>query len=322
MASSSVSQEDFDAEYELSTRRTRVRIPRNRGTISAANRQVEMSSGDYEPDGFVGAGEVSGCGPSGLSSRPGAAAEGSNLGLGGGGIDHDTSPKPTSRVKDKRTRPNHINKGKQQRDRRKLREKRRSTGVVHIPSTESTGGSTAEDEDELLSLTAETKKNTMYNEGVERDKNDNPSAEERLSKSFNRRNKSPSDLDADDEDNQDYDSTVNQSDSTMSLHQETSASRCRTTNGRPDTPDTESLEEINASNISKYGRTSIQLLERAREENKILLELLAEKDRKIAILQDDITRLSKVLQTTDRENDKLKEENKTLLRAMSQLRVT
>lgn len=34
-------------------------------------------------------------------------------------------------------RANHMNKGKQQqRDRRKLREKRRSTGVVHLPSTE------------------------------------------------------------------------------------------------------------------------------------------------------------------------------------------
>ncbi|CAG0918535.1 unnamed protein product [Notodromas monacha] len=31
---------------------------------------------------------------------------------------------------------NHMNKGKAQRDRRKLREKRRSTGVVHLPSTE------------------------------------------------------------------------------------------------------------------------------------------------------------------------------------------
>lgn len=35
------------------------------------------------------------------------------------------------------SRANHLNKGKQQqRDRRKLREKRRSTGVVHLPSTE------------------------------------------------------------------------------------------------------------------------------------------------------------------------------------------
>lgn len=33
-------------------------------------------------------------------------------------------------------RPNFVNKGKMQRDRRKLREKRRSTGVVHLQSTE------------------------------------------------------------------------------------------------------------------------------------------------------------------------------------------
>lgn len=36
----------------------------------------------------------------------------------------------------------------QQRDRRKLREKRRSTGVVHLASTESTGGSTTGDDEE------------------------------------------------------------------------------------------------------------------------------------------------------------------------------
>lgn len=65
--------------------------------------------------------------------------------------DHDASPKPLGRCKEKRgsrcapvrqpladhiNRANHLNKGKQQRDRRKLREKRRSTGVVHLQSTE------------------------------------------------------------------------------------------------------------------------------------------------------------------------------------------
>jgi len=57
-----------------------------------------------------------------------------------GNIEHETSPKPVLRAgagKDSK-RPNkshHVNKGKQQRDRRKLREKRRSTGVVHLAST-------------------------------------------------------------------------------------------------------------------------------------------------------------------------------------------
>ncbi|XP_037087569.1 zinc finger protein 558-like [Pollicipes pollicipes] len=122
--------------------------------------------------------------------------------------DHDASPKLAVRAKDKRpTRPSHMNKGKQQRDRRKLREKRRSTGVVHMPSTEvsSTGGSTnEEDDDQALAqgMCAETRRNTQHNEftdpaggmvGVD------PSARP-LQKPF--RNKSPSDLDADDEDNQ------------------------------------------------------------------------------------------------------------------------
>ena len=57
-----------------------------------------------------------------------------------GNVEHETSPKPVLRAgTGKETkRPNkshHVNKGKQQRDRRKLREKRRSTGVVHLAST-------------------------------------------------------------------------------------------------------------------------------------------------------------------------------------------
>lgn len=128
MASSSVSQEDFDAEYELSSRRSRIRVARTRGALGATNRQVD-TSGDYEQDGIPDGGMAS------SSTTNKVGTDGSNLGIVGG-VDHDTSPKPTSRVKDKRTRPNHINKGKQQRDRRKLREKRRSTGVVHLPSTE------------------------------------------------------------------------------------------------------------------------------------------------------------------------------------------
>lgn len=84
-----------------------------------------------------------------------------------------------------------MSKGKVQRDRRKLREKRRSTGVVHLQSTEvshgglifrrsidsiffssslinihqSTGGSTGEDDGEESPSWDETKKNTLTNEG-------------------------------------------------------------------------------------------------------------------------------------------------------------
>jgi hypothetical protein len=57
-----------------------------------------------------------------------------------GSVEHETSPKPILRNAAKDAKrpnkpPHHVNKGKQQRDRRKLREKRRSTGVVHLAST-------------------------------------------------------------------------------------------------------------------------------------------------------------------------------------------
>ena len=64
------------------------------------------------------------------------------------------------------SKSHHGIKGKQQRDRRKLREKRRSTGVVHLASTESTGGSTTGEEEMLEDMCTETKRNTQQNESI------------------------------------------------------------------------------------------------------------------------------------------------------------
>ena len=52
-------------------------------------------------------------------------------------------------------------RGRQQRERRNLREKRRSTGVVHLRGT---GGSNAGEEDIKEDLSGETKDNTEQNE--------------------------------------------------------------------------------------------------------------------------------------------------------------
>ena len=65
----------------------------------------------------------------------------------------------------------HGSKGKQQRDRRKLREKRRSTGVVHLTNTESAGGSTTGEEDVKEDMSSETKKNTQQNEIIGKNTN-------------------------------------------------------------------------------------------------------------------------------------------------------
>ncbi|XP_046985637.1 PRKC apoptosis WT1 regulator protein-like isoform X2 [Schistocerca americana] len=293
MASSSVSQEDLENDFELSSRRSRIRTARAR----TVNPPARLGGGDVE-DGGGGDGKT---------------ADSLNV-SGSFPADHDASPKPLSRAKEKRinrcvpvrqpitehvNRANHMNKGKQQqRDRRKLREKRRSTGVVHLPSTESTGGSTGEDEDEIQSVTAETRRNTQHNEHVDREP-----AEDRVThKPFQqRRNKSfrfsPSDLEADDEDNQEFDS-LNQSDSTVSSLVHASDSHSRQ---RPGTPTGDNPEE---------------LLERAQEENRRLLSLLEDRDRKITTLE---ARIAQIQRETALERDRLREENAALIRAMASL---
>ncbi|XP_069702298.1 PRKC apoptosis WT1 regulator protein-like isoform X3 [Periplaneta americana] len=296
MASSSVSQEDLENDFELSSRRSRIRTARAR-TVNPPAR-IDPGGGDMD-DG--GGGEMK-------------TSESLNI-SGNFPAEHDASPKPLSRAKEKRVnrcvtvrqpltehvnRANHMNKGKQQqRDRRKLREKRRSTGVVHLPSTEagvwkhSTGGSTGEDEDETQ--TAETRRNTQHNEQLL----DREPAEDRLPhKTYpQRRNKSPSDLEADDEDNQEFDS-LNQSDSTVSSLVHVAEAPCRP---RPGTPTGDNPDE---------------LLERAQEENRRLLSLLEDRDRKIATLE---ARISQLQREMSQEKDRLREENAALIRAMASL---
>ena len=68
----------------------------------------------------------------------GDAGEGGGAFGVGAGADHESPTRSAaSRLKEKaRSRANHLHKGKLPKDKRKLREKRRSTGVVHLPSTE------------------------------------------------------------------------------------------------------------------------------------------------------------------------------------------
>ncbi|KAL7641773.1 UNVERIFIED_CONTAM: hypothetical protein RMT77_007647 [Armadillidium vulgare] len=308
MASSSVSQDDVDVDFEICSRRSRIRTARARNI----NPPPPPRTGEANEDG------------------DGSDKESGVSGLHPGHQDHDASPKPTTRLKEKRmNRPNHTNKGKQQRDRRKLREKRRSTGVVQLYSTESTGGSTGEDE-ELLSMNAETRRNTHYNENLEKKEREyntvNLSEHRHKKPSFTSiRSKSPSDLEADDEDNQDYDS-LTMSDSTLSLVQPSGAllerggaiqignlgnppssaplTATRPTNGRPATPITDSLDEQ---------------LERAREENRRLLALMEEKDKKITNLEAKLGQLSYELTQANNEKSNLRQENSALIRAMASL---
>ncbi|XP_043209976.1 PRKC apoptosis WT1 regulator protein-like isoform X3 [Amphibalanus amphitrite] len=216
----------------------------------------------------------------------GAEAAGRPLDVSGYSGDHDASPKPSARAKDKRpARPGHVNKGKQQRDRRKLREKRRSTGVQHMPSTEvsSTGGSTNEADEELpaqTSLSAETYRNTQQNEFTD------PCvglAAEPPSRAFQKpqlRNKSQSDLDADDEENQETESP-----------------------GRP---------AVGAQKLRANGHPSAAALRQLEEENHRLQQALQQRDQRIAALEAELAR-------SWQEKHQLAQENDALIRAMGAL---
>ncbi|XP_025156570.1 PRKC apoptosis WT1 regulator protein isoform X6 [Harpegnathos saltator] len=259
MASSSVSQEDFENDFELTSRRSRIRTARARvgpprtGDASSISFQkstpdVEESQGAYD-----------------ASSNPVLPP------------DHENpQSKPIIRKQDKRVtgrvfsvvsclhRPTHINKGKQQRDRRKLREKRRSTGVVHLPSTEE--------------RTAR-----MYTQ---------------------RRNKSHSDLEADDEE---FDS-LNQSDS---INQSDHG------NHEPPPPPQASVNATGRPRLpTPTGDNPHELIERAQEENRRLLSLLEDRDHKIMALE---ARLLKQQHEMAVERERLREENATLIRAMAAL---
>lgn len=203
--------------------------------------------------------------------------------------------KPLMRKQDKRVtgRPTHINKGKQQRDRRKLREKRRSTGVVHLPSTESTGGSTGEDEEELGGACLETKHNTHHNEFL-----DHELLEERAAKIYaQRRNKSHSDLEADDEE---FDS-LNQSDGVNQSDHGAQEAQLTSNRHRLPTPTGDNPQE---------------LIVRAQEENRRLLSLLEDRDHKIMALE---ARLLQQQHEMAIERERLREENAALIRAMAAL---
>lgn len=127
MASSSVSQESLDMEdYENMARRNRIRTHRGR---AMPHRSGEREGGGdfHDRDGRGGDYQNGDTGDSALHA----------------GGDHESPTRSAAaRLKDKqRSRANHLHKGKPPKDKRKLREKRRSTGVVHLPSTEVRGKS-------------------------------------------------------------------------------------------------------------------------------------------------------------------------------------
>jgi len=363
MASSSVSQDDVENDYEKLEKRSRIR--------TARARQINPQGCRMEVDRF----QANSLPPLGIEIEENLSelhlepVSISPYSLQGGEVVADTSPKGREVVggcsnrkdsvrgneRNHPTKSHHGIKGKQQRDRRKLREKRRSTGVVHLASTESTGGSTTGEEEMLEDMCIETKRNTQQNESIgdttlavdvsagnispvqdiptlpER-KNSGRGASHHHSHSphslgnnqyhSNRarlRNKAPrsEDLEADDELG---DKTDNDHDS-LNLS-ETSSITSVVPGPTMSTSTSVGLLvcEPNSSTSTPVMRPATPTQsEASTDDTKELLRQLQEKDRRIQFLEVKIQQLTQDAATISEEHQKLKEENSALLRALTNI---
>nr|XP_046153025.1 PRKC apoptosis WT1 regulator protein-like isoform X1 [Oncorhynchus gorbuscha] len=201
------------------------------------------------------------------------------------------SPSP-SKGKEKKNSGPSARKGKGQIEKRKLREKRRSTGVVSMPSTESLdelddddGGDKAKEEEQQL-----TQLNTEQNEAMTSD----PGAATHLLQDTPR-----------------SESGHHQSSSSGGPGSEEEAggnSRHRHGN-----------RHGNAGGLERRMEELEKELARQRQENGQLLKAHQDKDDLIGKLKEEIDLLNRDLDDIEDENEQLKQENKTLLKVVGQL---
>ncbi|XP_032654846.1 PRKC apoptosis WT1 regulator protein [Chelonoidis abingdonii] len=192
-------------------------------------------------------------------------------------------------------------KGKGQIEKRKLREKRRSTGVVNIPAAESldeydddeTGQKERKREDAI------TQQNTMQNESASADPGGSYLIQE-SSRTVSSRCKSASNAPEDDGPNR-YSRTDRTGYSRYSRDANSSG------NSVPSSALEKRIEELEKE------------LAKERQENVRLLRMTQDKEEQIGKLKEEIDLLNRDLDDIEDENEQLKQENKTLLKVVGQL---
>lgn len=205
--------------------------------------------------------------------------------------DPKDSPSPVSKSRDKKSSGPSARKGKGQIEKRKLREKRRSTGVVSMPSNESldelddddVGDKDRRENEELVQA------NTFQNEAMTADPSTGLILE--TPRPGTGRHKSSAGPGAEDE--------ANGNNRRQNRHTKDGASAVASLEKR--------LEELEKE------------LVRERQENARLLKAHQEKDDLIGKLKEEIDLLNRDLDDIEDENDQLKQENKTLLKVVGQL---
>ncbi|XP_039891561.1 PRKC apoptosis WT1 regulator protein [Simochromis diagramma] len=203
------------------------------------------------------------------------------------------SPSPSSKGKEKKSTGPSARKGKGQIEKRKLREKRRSTGVVNIPSNESLdelddddgGEKDRREEEELVQA------NTFQNESMTADPAtgyllETPRSGSGRYKSFPQ----------------------------MGLEEDTGGNSRQRHNrhGRDGGASAPGSLEKRIEDLERE-------LARERQENARLLKAYQDKDDLIGKLKEEIDLLNQDLDDIEDENEQLKQENKTLLKVVGQL---
>lgn len=199
------------------------------------------------------------------------------------GVDDSDKESPThSKSKEKKSSGPSARKGKGQIEKRKLREKRRSTGVVSIPSNESLDELDDDDGEEKERKMEEslTQHNTVQNEAMTPD----PEAAYLIQDTPRSRSHKS------DEDGNKY------------RHRQGKEG-----SGAAPTALERRIEELERE------------LAAERQENNHLLKAHQDKDELIVKLKEEIDLLNRDLDDIEDENEQLKQENKTLLKVVGQL---
>ncbi|KAM8973084.1 PRKC apoptosis WT1 regulator protein isoform 2-T2 [Pelodytes ibericus] len=192
-------------------------------------------------------------------------------------------------------------KGKGQIEKRKLREKRRSTGVVNIPSAESPDDY---DEDEAGQKEQKrentvTQQNTIQNESFSIDPSDSYSQQETSRTLPNR-----------------YKSTNNApEEEATNRHSRTD----RTTYNRYNKDATSTVNYGQGNALEKKIEELERELAKERQENIKLVKIMQDKEELIMKMKEEIDLLNRDLDDIEDENNQLKQENKTLLKVVGQL---
>ncbi|XP_048010592.1 PRKC apoptosis WT1 regulator protein [Megalobrama amblycephala] len=197
------------------------------------------------------------------------------------GVDDSDKESPThSKSKEKKGSGPSARKGKGQIEKRKLREKRRSTGVVSIPSNESLDELDDDDGEEKEGKMEEslTQQNTVQNEALTSD----PGAAHSIQ------------------------------DTPRSRSHKSDEDRHRHRHGREGRGASPTALERRMEELERE-------LALERQENGRLLKAHQDKDELIIKLKEEIDLLNRDLDDIEDENEQLKQENKTLLKVVGQL---